>query len=287
MRCEYCATPLTATAARRPSQVPQAPPAADEPERDPDRPRLWLGNHRWVVLGRIAAGATTDVHMVRRDARISELAVLALVRPGADARPLAREWEALEALRRSTTDGAAQFSRRLPEPIAHGTARLGRFGRSGERAATLVRWKSGFVHSFDDLRAVHPGGVPAEASVWLWKRILELLGWVHRAGWTHGAIAPARLLVHVRDHGVTLVGWSHAAPATPATTAADVAAGARCVRHALGDRLVPPPLARLLDAAGTGAEGTDAWATRDRLDAAAREVFGPPRYVALPMPGWS
>jgi len=138
------------------------------------------------------------------------------------------------------------------------------------------------VHTFADVAAAHPHGIPAAASVWLWKRVLEQLGWVHRAGFAHGALSAPHLLVHARDHGVALLGWSHAVPPTPSARAADLAASAHCVLTLLRDGATPEPLARLLR---TPAD--DAWQVRDQLDATARQVFGPPKYIPLPMPGWN
>jgi len=109
--------------------------------------------------------------------------------------------------------------------------------------------------------------------------MLEVLGWLHRAGWSHGAIVPPHLLVHARDHGVALVGWSRAT--APAQGAADVAMSARAVLYALGDdpAVVPSELAELLRRNADPSSATDAWALKDQVDAVARTVFGPPKYI--------
>lgn len=64
------------------------------------------------------------------------------------------------------------------------------------------------MHALEDVRRAYPNGVDPRASVWIWKRLLELLGWVHRAGYTHGAVIPHHLILHAKDHGVVLAGWS-------------------------------------------------------------------------------
>jgi hypothetical protein len=198
----------------------------------------------------------------------------------------------------------------VPQRVAHGIARLGLHGDEGERRVSVMRWRSGFVHTMRDVLDAYPSGVSAETSVWMWKRMLEQLGWTHRAGWVHGAVLPEHLIVHARDHGVLLVGWSRAArpgeslvaisegaedfypseaaSGAPVSTRTDLTMSARMVLKALGAQHVPAPLAELLDthARGDAAMESDAWALKDRLDATARDVFGPPRFVPFAMPGW-
>jgi hypothetical protein len=248
---------------------------------------------------------------------VTDLVVLKMLRAAEDADLLEREWTVLEALQKSTAQGAPHFTRLLPQPRAHGVARLGMHGMDGERLTTLLQWRSGFIHTFEDVVAAHPRGAPPESSVWMWKRILELLGWVHAAGWVHGAVLPAHLIVHARDHGVVLAGWSRAVrpparlPATskggqaytpeevwagaPAAFTTDIAMSARCVLRVLGAEppawkappAVPAPLARLLEEHAFHRGAVEAWAVKERLDAVARDVFGPPKYIPLAMPGWN
>jgi hypothetical protein len=56
--------------------------------------------------------------------------------------------------------------------------------------------------------------------VWMWKRMLGLLGWVHSLGWVHGAILPPHVLFYPdnnmrggrdpRKHALRLVDWCYA-----------------------------------------------------------------------------
>ena len=175
----------------------------------------------------------------------------------------------------------------------------------------------GFVHNFAEVHAAYPQGIDGAAATWLWKRILETLSWVHQSGWVHGALLPAHLLVHARDHGVRLLGWGRAVPrgrplpaftagaeafypapvweGAPATPATDLTMSARSILWLIGggtiarsSAAVPDGiLALLLRAAQDDAGGaTDAWALRDALSHAAHAAFGPPKYVPFPMPGW-
>jgi len=312
-RCGYCSALLAPgpggwrAAAVDPSE---------EPLLEPHRPRVWAGGLRYAILGRIARGEACDVFLARRDGRLTERVLIKILRSSGDADLLDREQRALETLEKSRAQGAPYFARLLPQRVDHGVLRLGMHGAEGERRASVFRFRSGFVHTMDDVFSAHPSGVSAETSVWLWKRILETLGWVHQSGLVHGALLPQHLLVHARDHGVAIVGWSCASspgdklPATnaslrayypddvwrgePASTRVDLCMSARVLLKALGgsvDRApssTPAPLARLLESHARGeARVADAWLVRDELDRVAREVFGPPRFVPFAMPGWT
>lgn len=264
-RCKFCSMLL----APGPGGWRAAPAdAPEEPLLDPHLPRLWVGGLRYAVMGRLRG----RVYRARRDARITEHVLLKF----GERDRLEREQTVLAELERSEVQGAAHFTRLLPQRVDHGVARLGMNGRDGESFCTVLRWRSGFVHTFEDVLEVHSSGVAPEHSVWMWKRILELLGWVHRNGIVHGAIRPEHLILHARDHGVVLAGWSSATRGAPG---ADLAASAAVIQRVIGAE-PPAPLARLLHEAGSA---SDAWALKDRLDAVAREVFGPPRFVPFEM----
>ena len=265
------------------------------------------------VIGRIAQGESTDVFLAERAHPITERVILKALRAAADKDLLDREWEALAALHASDEQGSAEFARRLPAPVARG-----RIEGGGERFAQMMRATSGFIDTFEDVGRAHPEGVDGRHAAWMWRRILELLGWVHRCGWAHGAILPAHLVVHAHDHGVMLVGWSCAtrlgarAPlpvvneahrqiypeallrGAPPSAATDIAMSARCIARVLGGspaRLptsVPEPLRSLVARHASADDGRtlDAWDILRDVAAAARAAYGAPRYHRLSMPGW-
>lgn len=285
----------------------------------PDPEKATLGGLPYRVLGHLASGESSEVFLAERARRVTERVVLKVLRAPADRDLLEREHRILLALQDSSAQGAAHFTERLPQPVAHGTLRF----RDAERPATALRYASGFVHTLEDVRSAYPDGVDPRHAVWLWRRMLEVLGFVHRAGFAHGALVPRHLLVHARDHGVMLVGWSAAtilrareklpAVVTNAqafypedlrgdsipTTATDLAMTARCIAYVLGGdpitgtvpSSVPQGLAALVrshaDPFAPGPRTDDAWALEQEVSRVAREAFGPPKYVHLAMPGWS
>lgn len=318
--CEYCGRVLVGTGAtgrwRGGGDLSQELP--EGPWRGEGAEKYRIGDRRVVVLGRFAVGDGSDVFLARSDSRLAELLVVKAPRSEAAARHLTRGWRALERLQESDAQGAEFFSALLPQQVV-----LGRLGGREGRLCAVTRWRSGFVHTFDDLRREYPDGLDGKASVWLWKRTLELLGWIHRSGYVHGAVLPAHLLVNARDHGVTLVGWSAATPnakgarepmsvtseamrefypseqwgGAPPTPRTDLTMAARCVLYALGGELgsgrfpagVPAAISVLLEAyldEAAASRTDDAWALAERVSEAGKAAYGPPKFNRLRMPGW-
>jgi hypothetical protein len=239
---------------------------------------------RYRVLERLAAGERADVLAATRARRLGERVVVKWMRggAGADARSIESEWTALAALAASQAQGAPHFTMRLPAPVAHGEAR-GADGRAG--VALVVRDAPGFRPTVADVREAFPGGVDPRHAVWMWRRVLEVLGWVHRSGWAHGAIAPSHVVLNEREHGAILVSWSRARRTADGGDApADIAAAAGAVRAVLGDD-VPAPVRELVDACVAGASpSADAWQLKEIVAGAAERAFGPPAFVPFHVP---
>lgn len=312
-RCGYCFALLAPGPG---GWQPAAVDTAEEPYLDPHLQRVWLGGHRYALLGRLAQGESTDVFLARRDGRLTERVLIKFLRTDVDEDLLQNEWRVLETLEKSQYQGSPYFVPMLPQRIDSGVARLGKNGNEGDRRASVVRWRSGFVHTMNDVFAAHSSGILPEASVWMWKRMLEMLGWVHKNGFVHGAILPQHTLIHARDHGVVFAGWSAATAigkpisvinpqlreyypdlvwqGVAASPRIDLTMSARLVLKALGGSAlrapsrVPEALAKLLEtqARGDWQWADDAWTVRDELDNTARRVFGPPKFIPFSMPGW-
>ena len=189
--CEYCRHVLTGV----PTPTGYRWIAGDERPPDDGLPRVHVDGRSFAVMGRLAQGDGSDVFLARRDKRVTELVVLKALRAESDADLLANEWKTVEALQASEAQGWEFFRRMVPQPVAHG--RMTRDG-AAPGTASVFRWRSGFVHTFEDVLRAYPQGVPATAAVWLWKRALETLGWVHLSGYVHGAVLPAHLTLHAR-----------------------------------------------------------------------------------------
>lgn len=249
-----------------------------------------LGGVPYRILGHLGSGARCDVLLAERASPLTERVAIKALR-GGDPGGLDREWEAINALQESLEPSSAIFSMRLPQPVARG-----RLEWDGGAAceALAVRFASGFVHTLQDVARAHPAGLDARHAVWIWRRSLETLGFVHASGWAHGALEPAHVIVHARDHGVALAGWSGVsrlgAAAAPAAQRRDLAASARCAASVLGGLAPPPPIEQLLrpylDDDARSMPTDSAWDLAEQVAQAAKQAFGPPKYVELSMPGW-
>ena len=257
----------------------------------------------WRLLERVAFGHGTDVFRVERATRLSERAVAKLLRAPEDEALLRNEQAVLAELEASDARGADYFSTLLPQRIAFGRVEG---GREPGRLVALFRDAPGFAHTLADVGRAYPQGIDSRHLIWLWRRALELLGWVHQSGWVHAAVLPSHVLVDAREHGVRLVGWSCAArPGSPLAAIAgesealyptellagagisarsDLTMLARALLSCAAATGMPAELARLLEAEARGEGGADAAALHEKLRAVARRCFGDPAFVKLEMP---
>jgi hypothetical protein len=121
----------------------------------------------------------------------------------------------------------------------------------------------------------------------MWRRLLELLGWVHRSGWSHGAVLPPHVVVEEREHGAILVSWSRARRIEDGgSVATDLIMAARAVDSLLGPtEPIPGPLREVLDACLAGRGGSeDGWVLKETVAEAVAKAFGPPAFVPFHVP---
>ena len=244
---------------------------------------------RYTVVQALGRGEFSDVLLARRLGAAPELVTFKIAVGASGDRALQREVATLTALQALQGPGSAYFSRRLPQPIGLGAATVS--DRPGMHTALALRHPSGHWGSLADVQAANPQGVDPRHGVWLWRRMLEVLAFVHQHGWAHRDLVPEHALVQPADHGVRLIGWTRAERASPAVCARDLMQAAWTVRSVLhgaapGEPGVgahtPAPLAELLrqcseDAAAAqrlGASGIEA-----ALTTAARAAFGAPQFV--------
>jgi hypothetical protein len=133
------------------------------PEAGPDdgRPRVHVVGRTYALHGLVARGEASDVFLARRDARVTEQVIVKVLRAKGDEDLLARAWRVLAALHADDAQGADYFQRLLPQPVAHG--RLTGTGLD-PRPASVFRWRSGFVHTLDDVARAYPAGVDPRAA---------------------------------------------------------------------------------------------------------------------------
>lgn len=280
----------------------------------PALPRLEVAGRSYVVEGLIGRGDRCDVYRAAWDHPLTERVVIKVARTDEGAEALKREAATLGKLPESRANGTSFFVRMFPEPVAVGDGKVD----GARRKASVFRYKNRFDWTLEDVIREYPEGVEPQTMVWMWNRTLTLLGWLQMAGWTHGAIVPAHVLIHPVNHGVTFLDWSYAArtgkpvaarepghaPFHPGeivrgeatTSLTDLAMSARCMIAVLGGdpgdgslpASVPDPIASVLreHARYGGGDGghVDAFALEKRFGKVAESVYGPRKYHPFAMP---
>jgi len=77
------------------------------------------------------------------------------------------------------------------------------------KAVHVLPWYGDYVSVAQVIQA-YPDGLDWRDMVWMFKRTLDALGFVHQNGIIHGAIVPTNLLVHPVTHGIRLIDWGYA-----------------------------------------------------------------------------
>ncbi len=253
------------------------------------KPRLQIQSQAYQVLAQLGFSEYHTVLLAERLGPLAERVVIKLAHAdpgvgapaGATELRLQHEAQILQQLQADTSPPAAYFSQRLPQAVCTGRAKT---TAGAEHAALVFRHPTGFWGSLDVIRQHYPMGVDERHIIWMWRRVLEVLGYLHDIGWTHGRITPDHLLVHPRDHGILLIGWAkahfHAKP-DPGACARDLMQSAAAIR-ALMPVNAPKPLLTFMHNAAYdpdfckhhGARGLEG-AIKDL----ARTLFGPARFV--------
>jgi serine/threonine protein kinase len=240
---------------------------------------------------------------------------LKILRDSTDADLFENEWNAINRLQKSEAQGANTYSILIPQPVMHGVSTDGSFVN---KKVNIYRWASGFQNTFEDVIRAYPRGIPPRASIWVWRRILEILSFIHASGMAHGAVLPSNLLVQKNDHGIRLVGYSLAGQKGEKVKSIensgeafyppslqmervlsdqlDIVMSARCVIALLGGNPseaslpsgIPQKLADYIQRVALAKSGDpvcqNAWSIREELGRIADDVFGAPQFIPIEMP---
>ncbi|ROO83751.1 hypothetical protein EDD29_1260 [Actinocorallia herbida] len=240
------------------------------------------------VGARVARGDVADLFAVEDLSGAGGGLLLKLPRDPADSDLMDREATALRRLAERGDPRYLPYVPRLVESIKH----------DGRRGAILSR-DEGF-HTLAEVAAARPGGLDPRDAAWMWRRLLVVLGFAHRAGVVHGAVLPGHVMIHPEMHGLVLVGWGQSVTdppgrvplmvdayaadyppeivaREPVTAAADVFLATRCMTALMGP-LLPPPMrafARGCTQPSPRLRPADAWALLGELDELLDRMYGP------------
>lgn len=177
------------------------------------------GAYKVIELHR--AGEIADLFIAEHDGKRR---LLKVVRQPTDNDLLDIETRTLTELHRQKGEKAQIFRKYLPKLldsfalVEHGRHRRVNVLDIAEPEKDYVRElkaRKGVDASLDyyslaEIRDAYPGGIDARDMAWMIRRAFEGIGWVHYAGFVHGAMLPEHVLVHPLEHGARLVGWSYA-----------------------------------------------------------------------------
>jgi serine/threonine protein kinase len=247
------------------------------------------GGGSYHLMQQLGSGEISQVYLAQRLGPMPFLATVKLSSAPTAAAHYAREAQVLRELQSAEAGSASAYClQHLPVVVAQGMLQ-----GDGTRHALIMRHPNGFWGSLAALNQRYPNGLDPRHAVWIWRRLLDVLQYIHAQGWSHGDIRPEHGLVHPGNHGVRVIGWASAKKGASARDQAqDLQHSARVALVLLsggGERgslsgLVPHELAQLVTQASQdadfcqqqGAAGLDAL-----LRAAARTAFGPPSFVHL------
>ncbi|MEQ1772997.1 MAG: serine/threonine-protein kinase [Burkholderiales bacterium] len=245
------------------------------------------------MLQLLGEGEVSQVYAARRIGALPLLATLKVSGAPAAAVRYAREAQVLRELQSLPGADAAYFTQRLPQVLAHGAVGADHSAGDNTQHALVLRYANGYWGSLAALNSYAAQGLDARHAVWIWRRMLDVLDFIHRQNWCHGDVRPEHALVHPQDHGVLLIGWASAhAGASAKDKARDIMHSARTIKvlligtteDASVPHSVPTGLAQLIAHASEdiefcrlqGAAGLD-----KLLKAAAAVAFGAPQFVPL------
>lgn len=180
---------------------------AREAAGDADPILLNIGAREYLVEDRLAVGSICTIYRCRLPADPQPLRGIFKIARESRVNPLlANEAAILQSLSRA--DSAGRFAPFLPQVQA--SAHLDDAG--GARAGNVLGYHAEVgdpadLFSLDDVKNAYSPGLDERNMAWIWRRLLNILGFVHAQGIVHGAVLPMHILVEPRDHKLVLIDW--------------------------------------------------------------------------------
>ena len=161
-------------------------------------------HHRYEVGEAIAPSGAANCYRCVIDGTAH--GVFAIAQTPSDNDLLQSEAQTLRLLHQPNRLEAKGYAPMLPRIIESF-----RYAEGGtERHANVFEAADGYV-SIRQIRTAYPAGVHPKDMAWIWRRLLDILGYAHSCGVIHGAVLPTHVLVGTGDvHEVVLTNWQAA-----------------------------------------------------------------------------
>jgi serine/threonine protein kinase len=177
----------------------------------------------------------------------------------------------------------------------------------------------GKVEGFDlnRVKQKYPDGIPQRHIIWVFRRLLSILGYAHSKGVIHGNVEPAHVLLSASDHNIFLLDWAYSlykpaamgqgfralnaqysapevAEKKPPLPASDLYSAGKCMIFLLGGNIETDEMPTAVDERiqrfikffvrqSAVQRPQDAWEMYGRLDDLRQEVFGPHQFIEFQM----
>lgn len=177
------------------------------------------------------------------------------------------------------------------------------------------------LYSLEEIKNYYVNGIDPKDMAWMWRRLLNILGFAHQNGVIHGAVLPPNILIEPNDHKLALTGWSFSVRSSasksnhltalslpyeswypqevfakaPATPGLDLLMAARCMLYLIGADPLGEPNHRNLDSDlqhyfarclenDPARRPQDAWELLDQFDRVIERLWGPRTFRKFTMP---
>lgn len=250
---------------------------------------LECGGERYRLMEHLGKGEFSEVYRAQRVGGIPFLATIKVSSASGAAGHYAREAEVLTDLRDHTNEAGRAFcAQNMPLVIAQGPVK-----DSPGKHALVMHHEPGYWGSLAALQARFPQGVDPRHAVWIWRRMLDVLNFIHLGDWAHGDVRPEHALIHPEYHGVRLIGWASAIQYPESEEKVrDMQRCARIIRVLLcgadASGTMPPQVPRGLAELVTTVSEDASFCRSNKakrqdalLQEVAKEAFGTPQFLPL------
>lgn len=305
--------PVPASPAPQPLE-PAAMPPLSQPPATPatTTPTITTAKARYAVLKRHGSGQLCELYQAQQCLLAPTDPTASLDSPVMVMLKIGREPESHERLLneantlRTLNAHAPHYAKHLPQL-------LDQFRMANQAPALVLPYWSD-SYTIRQLRErFFPEGIEPRHIVWILRRSLSVLGYVHSQGILHGHITPDHLLIRPQDHNVWLLDWCYAITrpketgqtfhtieppysppeaieGKPPLPASDLYALGQVMIYALGGDphrqtlppQVPQRLARFVEflvKSSAVQRPSDAWKLYRELDSLRNDLFGPHQFI--------
>jgi Protein kinase domain len=167
---------------------------------------------KYIVTDLIAEGDLADVYRCTYEEDSKENQAAFKIAQSADDNDLMENEARVLGTVYAKKQKEERFYRYLPKPLDSFALRPENraSGREPPRRVNVIQLADGFV-PLSAVMTAYPKGLDYRDVIWIFKRNLACLWYVHRQKLVvHGAVLPAHLLVHPIGHGAKIVDWCYA-----------------------------------------------------------------------------